>query len=254
MKKKKNGNLGVMIIAIIMIVLALVGAYLLKEKKVSENPTSGENNNITLNETEEKEVLNQTLKEMEASLGFLAVLTSIDKYNAGGDYITKKNVNLLKDTKSKQLFVMEQIVKNTENDKNFVILNMNGEVDTEENIPTTDGTTAYYPTDLFKKEYAKYFKETFSLEERQVSTFNNTYDKDTNYIYYENRRAGANGLSVTGITIEKIEVLSSSKYQASITLNYSDRLATMLGVDSESAKLVYQRNEDNIQIDSYMIK
>ena len=31
--------------------------------------------------------------------------------------------------------------------------------------------------------YAKYFEESFSLENRKLSTFNNKYDKDINYIY-----------------------------------------------------------------------
>lgn len=258
MKKKKTNNIGVMIIALIIILLGVVGVYLLKDNKdnlkTNNNSTNQTNTPNNFDETTEREDLNTNLKKMEFSLGFIAVLTSIDKYNAGGDYITKKNVNLLKDTASKQLFVIEQIVSNEDAHKNFIILDMNGEVDNEGSTPTMDGATAYYPYNLFKEEYQKYFPESFNIEERKISTFNNNYDKNTNYIYYENRRPGLNGLSVTGITIENIEKTENNQYKANITLNYNERLSELLGVDSEQAELIYQKQSNSIQIISYILK
>ena len=257
MKKKNTGNTGVIIITIIILLLGIIGAYLWKENNKGENTTNEKENNLTnqnFNETEEKDALNQNIEEIKNSLGFITILTSIDKYNAGGDYVTKKDTNLLETTKEKQLFIMEQIVNHTENDKNFVVLDINGEVDKEMTNPTTEGTTAYYPADLFKQEYATYFKEEFALEERQISAYNNKYDKDVNYIYYENRRAGTNGLSVAEITIEKIEKNTPDIYEASITLHYNDRTSSMLGVSSEEASLTYTRNGDNIQIETYKLK
>lgn len=257
MKKKNTGNTGVIVITIVIILLGLAGAYLWKENKLGKN-TEDQGGTTTVNqnfnEVEERESLNQDIQEIEASLGFLAILSSVDKYNGGGDYVTKKDTNLLEATEDKQLFVMEQIVRNSENDKNFVVLDMNGEVDKEITSPTTDGATAYYPVDLFKTEYAKYFKETFSMKERKVSSNNNQYDQDSNYVYYENRRPGLNGLSVTGITIEKIERNTTDTYLANITLHYNDRTSSMLGASSEEAELIYSRRGEDIQIESYKLK
>lgn len=257
MKKKNTGNTGVIVITIVIILLGLAGAYLWKENKLGKN-TEDQGGTTTVNqnfnEVEERESLNQDIQEIEASLGFLAILSSVDKYNGGGDYVTKKGVNLLEATEDKQLFVMEQIVRNSENDKNFVVLDMNGEVDKEITSPTTDGATAYYPADLFKTEYAKYFKETFSMKDRKVSSNNNQYDQDSNYVYYENRRPGLNGLSVTGITIEKIEKNTTDTYLAHITLHYNDRTSSMLGASSEEAELIYSRRGNIIQIESYKLK
>ena len=259
-KKKSKSNLGVLLIAVAIILLGGFGIYTLKNQEVDlDNNKTKDNNSIKednsdFNETIETEYLNNKLEEIKSSLGFIAIITSIDKYNAGGDYITKKNKNLLEETSDKQLFVMEQIITNKENYKNFIILNTIGEVDKEIMDPVTETTTAYYPYNLFITEYKKYFNDTFQIENRKVSNLNNTYDKDENYIYYENRRTGLNGLSVTKITINSISQNNSNQYQANITLHYSERLSNMLGVNSEIAKLTYQKEQDNIKINSYILK
>lgn len=259
-KKKSKSNLGVLLIAVAIILLGGFGIYTLKNQEVDlDNNKTKDNNSIKednsdFNETIETEYLNNKLEEIKSSLGFIAIITSIDKYNAGGDYITKKNKNLLEETSDKQLFVMEQIITNKENYKNFIILNTIGEVDKEIMDPVTETTTAYYPYNLFITEYKKYFNDTFQIENRKVSNLNNTYDKDENYIYYENRKAGLNGLSITKITINSISQNNSNQYQANITLHYSERLSNMLGVNSEIAKLTYQKEQDNIKINSYILK
>ena len=259
-KKKSKSNLGVLLIAVAIILLGGFGIYTLKNQEVDlDNNKTKDNNSIKednsdFNETIETEYLNNKLEEIKSSLGFIAIITSIDKYNAGGDYITKKNKNLLEETSDKQLFVMEQIITNKENYKNFIILNTIGEVDKEIMDPVTETTIAYYPYNLFITEYKKYFNDTFQIENRKVSNLNNTYDKDENYIYYENRKAGLNGLSITKITINSISQNNSNQYQANITLHYSERLSNMLGVNSEIAKLTYQKEQDNIKINSYILK
>lgn len=259
-KKKSKSNLGVLLIAVAIILLGGFGIYTLKNQEVDlDNNKTKDNNSIKednsdFNETIETEYLNNKLEEIKSSLGFIAIITSIDKYNAGGDYITKKNKNLLEETSDKQLFVMEQIVTNEENHKDFIILNMNGEVDKELTSPTMDTTTAYYPYNLFETEYKKYFNDTFKIDNRKTSNLDNTYDKDENYIYYENRRTGLNGLSVTKITVNSITNPSSNQYEANITLHYSERLTSMLGVSSEEAELIYQKEGNNIKIDSYILK
>lgn len=254
MKKRQKSNMGVMVIAISIVLLGILGYYLLKENKLNQNANQGNDTNLKFNEVEEKEKLDQNIKEIDNGLGLIAILTSIDKYNAGGDYITKKNINLLQDTKDKQLFVMEQLVSNQDNYQDFIILNMNNEVEKEKISPTTDATTAYYPYDLFEKEYNKYFDDKFDLNKRKVSNLETIYDNDQNYIYYENRRAGINGLSLKEITIEKITKTSSNQYKANITLHYNQRLSELLGVNDEKGELVYTKNNDNIKLISFLLK
>lgn len=258
--KKNKSNLIVLLVAIAIILLGGIGVYIFKneninlENKSEKNTTQNNDENTNFNEEAEKEYLTDKIEDIRSSLGFIAIITSIDKYNAGGDYVTKKNKNLLEEPSDKQLFVMEQIVTNEENHKDFIILNMNGEVDKELTSPTMDTTTAYYPYNLFENEYKKYFNDTFKIESRKTSNLDNTYDKDENYIYYENRRSGLNGLSVTKITVNSITNQSSNQYEANITLHYSERLTSMLGVSSEEAELIYQKEGNNIKIDSYILK
>ena len=258
--KRKKNNLGVLLIAIVIILLGFFLVYILKnqgvnlENNLTKENNSMEENNLEFDEMEEMEYINNKIEEIKSSLGFIAILTSIDKYNAGGDYVTKKDKNLLEEYSTKQLFVMEQIITNKENYKNFVILNTSGEVDKEITDPTTEATIAYYPYNLFIREYNKYFKDTFQVKNRCRSNLNNTYDNLEEYVYYENRRSGLNGLSITDITITGISNLSSDKYQANITLHYSERLSNMLGVNSENAELVYSKGDDTIKIDSYLLK
>ena len=119
-KKKSKSNLGVLLIAVAIILLGGFGIYTLKNQEVDlDNNKTKDNNSIKednsdFNETIETEYLNNKLEEIKSSLGFIAIITSIDKYNAGGDYVTKKNKNLLEETSDKQLFVMEQIITNKE--------------------------------------------------------------------------------------------------------------------------------------------
>lgn len=262
MKRKNKSNWKTVLIAMMIILLGGFGIYILTNQKINLENNSIKDNNLKfnekesnekeLNEEDEKEKLNNKIKDIKSSLSLITILTSIDKYNAGGDYITKKNKNLLEHSASKQLFVIEQITTNKENYQNFIILNTNGELDKEITNPNEMATFAYYPYNLFIKEYEKYFEDAFQIENRKTSNLNNIYDKDKNYIYYENRKDGLNGLYISEITIDSINQVSSNKYQANLILNYSERLSDMLGVKSENAELIY--NKDTIKIDSYMLK
>lgn len=252
---KKNNNYGLMLIAVSTIILfTLLGIYLVQTDKLTinnNNTTTPQSkpNTTTFDQEKQIEELTPILTKIKPGLSTITILTSIDKYNAGGEYITKKNKDLFTDIKTKQLFVMEQIIANTKNYSNFLILNSNGEVDNENNDPTIEGSIAYYPYELFLTEYNNYFDEKFIKEEREVSSYNNSYDSDSNYIYYNNRRAGLNGLTITNISIDKI----TEEYQATITLNYSPRLSEMLKTSTEQAIISYTYNNNNIKLKSYTI-
>lgn len=255
---KKNSNIGIVLVVIIVILLAVFIIFGLKDKDVDNNLENNnndnlQNNNANFDETKEKQALEDTIKNIDSSLGVITIVTAIDKYNAGGDYVTKKNVNLLEDMDKQQLFVMEQIVTDKNNDDNFVILDSNGNLSNEKISPTTDMILAYYPYDLFTKEYNKYFKDNFDYNKRKTSVSNNDYDNNKEYIYYENRRSGMNGLSIKSIDINSIKNISNNEYEASITLNYSDRLSDLLNTKQETAKLKYIKDNDNIKIESYIL-
>lgn len=245
--KNTKSNILIIILIVIVILLGIIVAYRITNK-------NNEASNTEFNEASEKVKLEEDIKNIKSDLGFIAILSSIDNSNDGENYQTKKNENLLQDVKSKQLFVLEQILKDTNNYKNFIVLDTNGKINNKETSPTMEGTFAYYPYDLFKEEYTKYFEETFNIEERQVSNMNTIYDSNENYIYYENRRAGANGLSITEMIIDNIEEINANKYKANITLNYNERASEMLGVKTEKVELIYNRNDNNIKIESYILK
>ena len=61
-------------------------------------------------------------------------------------------------------------------------------------------------------------------------------------------------MSVTKITVNSVSETSSNQYEANITLHYSERLTIMLGVNSENANLIYQKEGNSIKIDSYILK
>lgn len=253
MKKiKKKNNIGTIIIILIIILLVVFFAYKLNNDIKDNNI---DNNNKEINENEEKISLEETINNIKNPLSIITIVTAIDKYNAGGDYITKKQVNLLEDTSLKQLFIMEQIINNNSNNSNFIILDSNGNLSNEELEPNTDGILAYYPTSLFKEEYNKYFIDSFDYKKRKVSSANNKYDSNDEYIYYNNRRSGMNGLYIEEIKINSIKRLSKTndEYEASITLTYNNKLSELLNVKEETAKITYIKDNTNNKLSSYIL-
>lgn len=255
--KKKAISIWILIICIIILLLGVMGVIFLKmEKEEKDNTSTILNQEIEAFNSSYKKILEEDnfgylLLELKDSLGIVAIESDVNT----GNYVIKKGEDLLKSTFNRQLFVMEKIASDSNNYGNFVILDMNGEVDIEGVDPTMDGTIAYYPYDLFKDVYAKYFEESFSLENRKLSTFNNKYDKDSNYIYYDNRRSGRNGIGIIDVTDISVDMVGIDQYEASVILHYSDNLAQMLGVDKEKAYFSYHKDSDkHVKLDSYIFK
>lgn len=250
MKKKNKFNWKIILIGIIVVIIIIAGLNFINKYELFNDNFKED---LSFEETEEKKELSSNLEDIRSGLSIITVLTCIDKYNAGGDYVTKKNKNLLETNTSKQIFVMEEILKNEENNKNFILLDNEGKELKTSNYPTEEGIYAYYPYNLFIEEYQKYFNDSFDIETRDKSSTDNKYDTNKEYIYYNNRRAGLNGLMIENIDISSVSKNSNNEYQANIVLNYSKRLKEMLEADSEQATINYVKDNNKIKIISYEI-
>lgn len=212
-------------------------------------------NNNTFNEQKETEKLKTELDNISKSLGWITIVSSFENYNIGGEYEPIRNKNLIEKTEDKQLFIMEKVIENKENEKRFIVINTNTNEVEKDALPTEDATIAYYPYKEFNEEFKKYFNENIKNEEAKKSELKNTYDVDDNYIYYENKRSGANGLYVETMKIDSIKYDSKNKqYTAQITITYSEKQIQKLGYNSDKAELTYKTKGENIILESLVIK
>ena len=118
--------------------------------------------------------------------------------------------------------------------------------------PSDEYVMAYYPYDLFNQEYKKYFSDNFDLDNRVVSSLNTKYDKD--YVYFDNRHPGSNGVYVSMITSDKVEY-KKGEYIASIKATYSTRLADILDKETSNGIISYTKDGDNnIILKSFILK
>lgn len=243
------------ILIILVIGIILGGGYLIYNNILLGDNLNIKNYNDDFEQQEEEKFLKNELDSISSSLGFLVIISSVDNYNDGGAYEPEKDQNLLEDNNNKQLFVMEQIVSNTDNYKNFIVLDLEGKALEEENIyPTDQFSIAYYPYELFSKEYNKYFNESFDIENRKKSNINTKYDNDKNYIFYENKRPGLNGMGVKNIEINSISYDNKNKkYKANLKLNYTERTLSILKSNNDNAQLTYTKNNENINLLSFEI-
>lgn len=229
---------------VILILLVIIGGFIIFN-----------NNNNKFDEGTEKEYLKTKLDDITKSLGWITIVSSFENYNIGGEYEPIRNKNLIEKTEDKQLFVMEKILENKENEKKFVVINPNTNEEDKDLLPTEDATIAYYPYNEFNTEYKKYFNEDLKSEEAKKSGLNNSYDKDSKYVYYENKRSGANGQYVEKMTIDSITYDSQNKKNiATITITYSERQAQKLGYNSDKAEIQYKRQGENIILESLIVK
>lgn len=240
----------------VVIIILLLGGYLVYSKmdikdKLNDKKDSSINNNI--NNEEEVNNLSNDLKDISSNLGLLVIFDAVYNYNDGGRYEPDTGKNLLT-TGNKQVFIMEQILKDSKNYDNFIVLSSDGKEVVENAFPTEETTVAYYPYDLFKEEYKKYFNDNFDIDNREKSSFDTKYDKDKNYIYYENKKIGLNGINVTSIDITSVNYDSSSKtYTSLVKINYSDRAKERMNIDSSNGTIKYIRDNNNLYLVSFEI-
>lgn len=213
---------------------------------------------VTLLDSITKEVgsfdKNEKSLDFCSNLGFLVILDAVHNYNDGGNYEAAKGENFIGNTSNRQLFVMQQILKDENNNSNFIILDSEGKDSNEKMSPSDEYVMAYYPYDLFNQEYKKYFSDNFDIDNRVVSSLNTKYDKDKKYVYYENKKIGLNGINVTSMDITSISYDSSSKiYTSSVKINYSDRARELMKIDSSNGIIKYTRSNNNLYLESFEI-
>lgn len=225
MKKKTS-------ILFVIILIAMLGGYYVLNKTYHKNYI------------EEKD-LNDFLETITTPLSRITILTGIDNELKNGTHKITKNENILKLKDYKEIFIMEKILGNEDNIKNFTVLSPDGST-VLDSIPTEDAVDAYYPYDLFNKEYKKYFGKNYKKEGlKNIST--------KEYVKYINRRSGSNGLSVEKFNTEKISYNGNS-YTAQISITYSQREAELLKYREDTGILEFNIKEDNIIINSFTIK
>ena len=263
MEKEKNNRGVIILLTVIIVILAVLcilfatGAITLNTK-TSENTTK-ETSNSQPNTTENKEQtsennvneidFNQFLNNITNSLSWLVVLHSSPEFGE------RKNIDYLSTIEDKQMFVMEYILSNQENYKNFVVISVPGGEITSDS-PTNQATLAYYPYSLFNQEYKKFFDKDFDASKRiKAAGSDNKYNENEQYVYYANRRPGRNGQYVSNMTVEDTKYDENTKtYTALVNMTYSDKLAQQIGVNSEKAEITYSINNSNIILKTFIIK
>ena len=205
---------------------------------------------IKFNKDEELKQVNNKLSEIGSSLGWLIITNGIDNQNEDGTkYSIEYNKNLLEEDYNKQLFTMEYILSTkNENDK-FILLNGFDKSKVKDANPSDDFILAYWDYNTFNKYYKKFFNKDFDISKQ----YKGDTSYDTEYVYYQNRKSGSNGVYVPMITSDNIEY-KDNKYVANITITYSTRAATLIGKENDKGKLVYTKDiNNNIILESFMV-
>ena len=205
---------------------------------------------IKFNKDEELKQVNNKLSEIGSSLGWLIITNGIDNQNEDGTkYSIEYNKNLLEEDYNKQLFTMEYILSTkNENDK-FILLNGFDKSKVKDANTTDDFILAYLDYDTFNTYYKKFFNKDFDISKQ----YKGDTSYDTEYVYYQNRKSGSNGVYVPMITTDNIEY-KDNKYVANITITYSTRAATLIGKENDKGTLVYTKDiNNNIILESFMV-
>lgn len=199
--------------------------------------------------------INQFLEENSRSLGVLIIVSTIDNYHTAGTYKVTSEKNLIESNENKQLFIMEKILEDNSNYDKFIVGINNETFEIIDEKPTSDMTLAYIPYNDFNKYYKKYFNEDFNTKKAKKSAYENVYDKSNDYVYYENRRPGMNGLYVENIKANNIKYNKKTKeYSAEITITYSNKEQDILGYKTDQGIICYEKENENIFLKTFIIK
>ena len=228
---------------IVGIVCIIIAVYILVGKVID----NGEDN-INFNEDEEIELLNNKLTEVGSPLGWIIIVSGIDNQDNDGKYIINFADDLLDNYKYRQLFVMEYILSNFSNYDKFIVLDMEGNI--IEEIPTSDFTSAYLEYDEYNSYYKSLFGEDFDIDK----TMKGNTKYDNTHVYYENRRAGSNGVYVSMIQANEVEY-DNGIYKTKAIVTYSTRASELVGASEDTAVIEYTKDiNDNIIFKSFTLK
>ena len=150
--------------------------------------------------------------------------------------IGEDNLNSIE---NKQLFTIEYILSYPDNESQFVVLSA-GDYKKIDVSPTDDFTIAYLDYNVFNRYYNELFGKDFNIDKAKKG--NTKYDKE--YVYYDNRRPGSNGVYVSMITSDKVWY-KNGEYIANVKVTYSTRLADIIGVSDSTGIVTYIKNSDN---------
>lgn len=233
-------------IIIFILVIIIIGLCFIGVKKYFMNKEEFDS------KTEIDEV-SSTFHNIENELGWLLVVNSIDNYTASASYKITKDKDLFSLEGYKQLFIMEYILSDMNNYDDFVVLNSYDYKEVNDLSPTSDTTIAYYPYDKFNNIYLNFFGTDFDIKTAKRSNTSNEYNDSKDYVYYENRRSGANGLGIDSLSIEDI-TKEEDNYKMQGSISYTERLASNLDYNSDSFEIVYQKKDDKIILKTFIVK
>ena len=149
---------------------------------------------------------NTQLNEMIWPLGWICLLS--DETSFAEAYHVAKGENIFQKENVRKLFVMESLLSDPNFTDQFVALE--GENIVQLDYPTDETVSAYLPYDIFIENYKRFFDQGFS--------------EKNDYIDYDNRRPGANGMRVEKINVKQAQYDEVAElYVATIELIYSER-------------------------------
>lgn len=218
---------------IVGIISFLVAGYIITDKILARNI------NVEIDEEKELGTANEYLAKIGSPLGWLIVKEGIDMQDDNGKYKPRYNYDYLNSIENKQLFTMEYILSYPDYMDEFVVLSA-GDYKKIDVSPTDDFTLAYLDYNIFNKYYNQLFGKDFNIDKAKKG--NTEYDKE--YVYYDNRRPGSNGVYVSMITSDKVWY-KNGEYIANVKVTYSTRLVDIIGVSDSTGIVTYIKNSDN---------
>lgn len=204
--------------------------------------------NVTFDGSDELISINEILTEVGSPLGWIVIVDGINNQN-DGNYNVSYDTNLLNNYSYRQLFVMEYILSNINNYHKFIVLSAfdNSKM---ESSPTDDFTLAYIKYDEYNSYYKSLFGEDFDISKAKKG--NTSYDNE--YVYYENRRGGSNGVYVPMIQADVV-TYDDGVYTANVKVTYSVRASELIGEEESTAVIEYTKDiNDNIIFKSFTLK
>ena len=183
-----------------------------------------------------EEWLEENLQTIIKPLGFLTIIS--DSSSGLQDYCVEKGNDILETVQARQLFVMEDILQDSNHFKLFTTL-VDNQMETYE-APTEEMVLVYLPYDVFNKQYEALFNEPFDVT-KSISNEVLPDELADTYVYYDNRRPGNNGVGVDSFEVKQMSYdVSNETYEAVLVFHYSERAAERLGRSFDNATLKYQ--------------
>lgn len=204
--------------------------------------------NVNFDGNVELTSINERLTEVGSPLGWIVIVDGINNQK-DGKYNISYDANLLDDYSYRQLFVMEYILSNTSNYDKFVVLS-GFDHSKIESSPTDDFTLAYIKYDEYNSYYKSLFGEDFDMSKAKKG--NTSYDSE--YVYYDNRRAGSNGVYVPMIQASGV-TYNDGVYTVNVNVTYSTRASELIGEEESTAVIEYTKDiNENIIFKSFTLK